>query len=133
MHTMHTMPYICTARWHRGLRTSAKQKTINFFRRSKMANGSFQEICLALLSISLFEHANTLRSSSDRVSERVYNLIAICWWPLEEFVNITSGAGELLFIDTVDNTTSHHLHVVSSSFINLCQDALNEEGQRGHR
>ena len=133
MHTMHIMPHICTARWRQGLRTSAKRKTINFFRRSKMANSCFQEFCLALLSISLFEHVNPLRSSSGRVSECVYILIAICWRPQEEFVNITLGVGKLLLIDTDDNTTSHHLHVVGSSFINLCQGALNEEGQRGHR
>ena len=62
-------------RWHHGLRTSAKQKTVYFPCRSKMLDGCFQEFHVALLGINLFEHADPLRSNNDSVSECRYSIV----------------------------------------------------------
>ena len=80
-----------------GLCTSTKRKTVNSLCRSKMVDGHYQAFCITLISISLFENVNPLKSNNDRVSECRYSLVTIFWRPQEEFANITSG--DLLFID----------------------------------
>ena len=47
---------------------------------------------LALHSMSLFKHADPLRSNNDRVSKVRYSLVAICRRPRKEFADITLGA-----------------------------------------
>ena len=48
-----------------------QMEIIKFLCRSKMEDGRFQEFCLALLAISLFEHTDSLRSNNDSVQARV--------------------------------------------------------------